>query len=126
MPGFEDCQACEFRDRPETCHAMKKGNRRWCELAHSLDRGDYRQKIHDLTLEIVPKQIEHPGVVGTVSPVPPPPPAQQARTAFRINRCLVREPLRLSCGCNKALCHRSGTPLEVSYGQCVACVDPGN
>lgn len=109
MPAFADHPDCDFAGRPETCHALRTGCRRYCELIRA-GRDDYRALVRRLTL----------GEPEPARPVGPPVDLQllreraEAETCQRLINCL--------CG-PTARCERDDTPTD--WNRCLDCVRSG-
>ena len=109
MPGFVDCPRCEFRDRPEVCHALAAGVKRLCIQAHSLGREDYARLIRERTLD-------RPEVSLVESAGNP-----RWDSYREIELCDFRYS---SCGClsKPAVCRQFGEPTATDLAKCLACV----
>lgn len=111
-----ECDDCRYKLWPAPCLHAAEGLRRKCQLVHREGREDYRR---GLDRAMVGRPYTAPIAAGSAGL---PAPAELGRLSVLVNRCRVREPLRCGCSDRRALCWRSGSPLERTGDQCVECV----
>lgn len=129
MPGFPDCKGCDFANRPETCHAVASGHKRYCQLVED-GRCDYRALIWERTTD-TPRPFDCPDHTppsptitrDTSGPVPlvfaPSSDGVPTEISFAVVKCphRTKEP---NCGCaGKWRCSRDDA--DVTFQQCVQC-----
>lgn len=121
------CDACEFRDRPETCHALASGHRRFCDLVTKGVPG-YRELVRRRTLDEPSRPAMARSSVAAAAMPTRPSAAESKRRLTLVKGCPhFEKATNCGCGVNRCLIGkgRKGDGL-VSLTECLECVSQAN